>query len=224
MKKLFITGGGGEIGGAIVAEFIKHNFEIIAPNSKELDLASETSITDYMSNFSSPIDVFIHCAGFNNPKPFAEITATDFDKTMDINANSFYHLTQTLINKSLFKDNSYILAISSIYSTVSRKKRFSYVAAKHCLNGMIKTLALELAEFGIIVNALSPGFVATKMTYKNNSPAVIEEIVKKIPLARLAIPSDMAKVAYFLCSSDNLYISGQNIIADGGYTIGGFEQ
>ena len=89
---------------------------------------------------------------------------------------------------------------------------------------MIKTLALELAPQGIKVNALSPGFVATRMTYQNNSTETIDKIKSRIPLGELAKPEEIANVALFLCSKSNTYITGQTIIVDGGYTIGGFEE
>lgn len=223
MKTLFITGGAGEIGSAIIQRFQENEYQVIAPSRKEMNLGDVNSIMAYMNYFSSTVDVFIHCAGFNQPKSFAEIKPEDLNNTLLVNSMAFYYITQALIKANQFKNNSYILGISSIYGIIARKKRFSYAAAKHCLNGMIKSLALDLAHLGIKVNSLAPGFVATRMTYQNNTPEKIKELVEKIPLKTLASPDDIAKTAYYLCSPDNTYITGQTIIADGGYTVGGFE-
>lgn len=224
MKTLFLTGGNGEIGGAIGSIFKDKNYNIIAPKRSELNLDDVHSIKGYMQDFKQSVDVFIHCAGFNEPKTFVDIQDQDINRTMTINSLSFYHLTQALLHNNCLKENSYVLGISSIYGLISRKNRFSYTASKYCLNGMVKSLSLELAPRGIKVNVLSPGFVATKMTYKNNSEEKIQGFINKIPLRKLAQPLDIAKTAYYLCSDDNAYITGQNIVADGGYTSGGFEE
>lgn len=224
MKTLFMTGATGAIGAAIQAKFIAQQYTVIAPTRAELDLADSESVARYLQNFKHPLDVFIHCAGFNEPKPIHDISMDDFSKTMQINAVSYYQMTQSLLQQQALNQGGHILGLSSIYGAISRKGRFSYAASKHCLNGMTKTLALELGHLDIKVNTIAPGFVDTPLTRKNNSPEKIEEFKKKIPLARLATAADIAEVAYFLCSPQNQFITGQEIIVDGGYTIGGFEQ
>ena len=89
---------------------------------------------------------------------------------------------------------------------------------------MPSVLALELGPQGIKVNGLAPGFVETSLTRRNNSSEIIAHMEKSIPLGHLAETDDIAKIAYFLASEDNRYISGQTVIADGGYTAGGFQE
>jgi 3-oxoacyl-[acyl-carrier protein] reductase len=89
---------------------------------------------------------------------------------------------------------------------------------------MIKSLALEYGKYGVKCNTLSPGFVDTKLTRQNNDEATIKSFANKVPLGKLASVNDIAEIAYFLCSDHNKYINGQNIIADGGYTTGGFQE
>ncbi|PJD93190.1 MAG: hypothetical protein CK424_03100 [Legionella sp.] len=223
MKTLFITGGRGDIGKAIIDQFKQYDYEIIAPNRTELDLTQPDLIADAIQQFPE-VDAFIHCAGINFPKPFTEIEPQDFSNTLMVNAASFYHIAQALIRQKKLRDKGHILAVSSIYGDISRKGRFSYTASKYCLNGMVKNLALELGQQGIKVNGLAPGFVETQLTHQNNSPETIEHMKKAIPLGHLADVSDIAKAAYFLASKDNCYINGQIIIADGGYTVGGFQE
>ncbi len=221
-KILFLTGGAGEIGSAIKEKFSIENFLVIAPDRQEMNLEVTGQIEKYLENVTSTVDVFIHCAGFNAPKTLENIAYSDLQKTMQINAFSFYQICQYLVKHHKIKSPGFILGISSIYGFLARPGRFSYSASKQSLNSMIKTLALELGHKKIHVNTLSPGFVDTKMTRRNNDENTIAGFVQKIPLGRLAQPSDIADVAYFLCSSQNKFITGQDIVADGGYSIGDY--
>ncbi len=114
-----------------------------------------------------------------------------------------------------------VLAISSLYGSVARSGRLAYVSSKHALEGVIKTYACEFGKKNILFNCLSPGFVNTKMTRKNNSKVTIKKIISRIPLNRLARTIDIAQTAYYLCSDKNTYITGQNIIVDGGFMAEG---
>lgn len=224
-RTLFLTGGTGEIGSAIASRFREAGYHVLAPSRAEMDLEQEQTIQHWLDSLGSQrIDVFVHCAGFNTPKTIADIERRDIEKTLQINAMSFYTLCHGLIRKAHLQPGGAILGISSIYGFLVRKGRFSYSASKHCLNGMVKTLAIELGPKNIRANILAPGFVDTRMTRQNNSETVIEGFRQKIPLGRLAEPADIAEVAWFLCSPDNRYLTGQEIVVDGGYSIGGFEQ
>jgi 3-oxoacyl-[acyl-carrier protein] reductase len=86
------------------------------------------------------------------------------------------------------------------------------------MNSLTRTLALELAEYNILVNAVAPGFINTELTKKNNSQSDLDLIAKSIPLNRLAEPFEVANLVYFLCSEKNSFITGQTILIDGGYT------
>jgi len=223
MSKVLLIGGSGDIGDAIANKFKKNGSQIIMPTRKEMDLEDRGSIERFFENKKLNIDVLIHSAGFNDPKSIEELSDEDIDKTYEINVISFYKIIKQVLPVFKKKKNGYILAISSLYSFLARSKRLAYVMSKHSLNGLIKTLAIELGPYNIMINALSPGFVNTKMTRKNNDPKTIRSFKEKIPLGHLASPVDIANVAYFLCSEENTYITGQNIIVDGGYSIGGFQ-
>jgi 3-oxoacyl-[acyl-carrier protein] reductase len=89
---------------------------------------------------------------------------------------------------------------------------------KAALNALTRNAAIEFGPDGVLVNALCPGYVETEMTTKNNPPAELERIKASIPLQRMARPEEMAQIAGFLCSEENNYITGQAVIADGGFT------
>jgi 3-oxoacyl-[acyl-carrier protein] reductase len=218
MKKVFLTGAGGDIGKAIKDIFEKNTYTVVAPRRDQLDLEDTVSIKKYFSAIDSEFDVIIHCAGFNEPKRINDLTFDDVEKTAKINYMSFFELVKIISPCMIKKKKGHILAISSLYSAISRAGRLAYTASKHALNGVVKTLACELGGSNILINSLSPGFVDTKMTANNNSKDTIDLLVKKIPLQRLALPQEIASVAFYLCSQ-NTYITGQNIIVDGGFIV-----
>ncbi len=224
MPTVFLTGGRGDIGGAIYKKFTQSGYDVIAPTSTELNLADSNAIKEFFLNDTRKYDVLVHCAGVNNPKPFLELAEPDMLHTASVNSLSFFHLVQQIAPMMIDKNEGHILAISSLYGSIARKGRLPYVASKHALNGSVKTLACELAESNILVNALSPGFVNTAMTRKNNSCSRIHDIEKKIPAKRMAKPEEIANVAYFLCSKENTYITGQDIIVDGGFMAAGGQE
>jgi 3-oxoacyl-[acyl-carrier protein] reductase len=219
---LFLTGGNGEIGKAIAKVFSDDGYQIIAPSSKELDCSDNVSIANYFRDFNyTSIKAFVHCAGINNPKPFTEVTNESILKVFQINTLSFLSIVQNL-NKYL-TSSSRIVAISSIYGKISRNKRIEYTTSKNGLKGMVQTLALELGGRGILVNSVSPGFIATGLTYKNNSAEVIDGLIQDIPLKKLGKPEYIGELVNFLCSDKNNFITGQDIVIDGGYLTGGFQ-
>src|SRR5207247_9010354 len=110
-----------------------------------------------------------------------------------------------------------IVNISSIYSLISRPGRGAYASSKSGLNGLTRTAALEYAEAGILVNAVCPGFFCTDLTRQNNTPAQIEVLRQQVPPKRLGVPDDIASVVFSLGSEQNTFITGQTIVADGGF-------
>ncbi len=221
MKRVFLTGGNGDIGNSIKEIFINNGYEVTAPSSKELNLENLEDIKKYFINKNLDYDVIIHCAGFNNPKDIENLTFEDVEKTAKINYISFFELVKILSPIMKEKQSGKILAISSLYGIITRRGRLAYTTSKHALNGCVKTLACELGRYNILVNSVSPGFVDTKMTRKNNSQEKIDLLCKKIPVNRLAKPVDIANAVYFLCSEQNTYITGQDIIVDGGFMAEG---
>lgn len=222
-KTLFITGGSGDIGAAIINEFESNNYEIISPNSKELDCSNETGIDKYFQYKSLPkINSFVHCAGWNLPEPFKSVSNETLLKSIFINSFSFLNIIKKLDN-NFIENKTRISAISSLYGTFSRKNRIAYTSSKHSLNGIVKEISLEMGPRGILCNSIAPGFIETRMTKLNNSDLIINDFKSRIPLGKLGTPNDIAKVVYFLTTTNNTYINGQNIIVDGGYSIGGFQ-
>ncbi len=218
---VFLTGGSGDIGSAIKDCFEKNGYNVISPAHSELDLSEKKSIDNYFKNNIAEYDVFIHCAGFNAPALIENLTEENLYKTAEINYFSFIKIMSFLLPYMLKNSYGKVLAVSSLYGSVARCGRLAYVSSKHALEGTIKTYAAEFGRSNILFNCLSPGFVDTKMTRKNNSEEKIRKMIERIPLNRLATTVDIAQTAYYLCSDGNTYITGQNIIVDGGFMAEG---
>jgi 3-oxoacyl-[acyl-carrier protein] reductase len=110
-----------------------------------------------------------------------------------------------------------ILNLSTIFSVVTKERRAAYAMTKSALNALTRSVAVEFGPAGVLVNALAPGYVDTALTRQNNSPAALEAICATIPLRRLAAPAELARIAAFLVSDENSYLTGQTIVADGGF-------
>lgn len=227
MRKVFILGGDGGIGAAICRIFRRNGYAVVAPAVRDCDLSDPDSVEDYLSRSSAALKdagVLVHSAGINEPGPFTDIPLRDFERVLRVNTLSFVRVLQYFAPLFKRRKEGHILAISSLYGGFSRAGRMPYALSKHGLNGVVKTAALELGPYGVIANTLSPGFVNTPLTRKNNDQKTIRAFEERIPLGFMAAPEDIAKAAYYLCSPDNTYITGQDIVADGGYSAGGFQK
>lgn len=223
-KKLtaLILGGYGDIGSAIAHKLRDEGCNVVTVGRSDFDLGRPDQIDAYFLNNTANFDLLIHSGGLNYPKKFKDLSEYEIRECVDVNLHGFLSVTRHCLpywEKTCF---GRVLIISSLYGSSARKGRLPYVISKHALNGAMKTLALELSGHGVLVNSLSPGFVATKMTYKNNTNEIIDKIVEAIPVGRMGAPEEIAAVAAFLCSTQNSYISGQDIVVDGGYSAGGF--
>lgn len=221
-RKVLILGGHGEIGTAMAVLFAARGDHVISTGRAEIDLASQPSVDHFFTSNRPDFDVLIHCAGINNPKPFAEFSKEEILTSFEVNVAGFLGVLK-YIEPHMRAHGGRVLAISSIYGFLSRRGRLPYSISKHGLIGAVKTLAIELGPYGILVNALSPGFIMTKLTTKNNSPEMIDTIRGWIPVGRLGTPQEIAEAAHFLCSPANTFINGADIVADGGFSIGGFQ-
>ena len=117
------------------------------------------------------------------------------------------------------KRNGYgrIINIASILGVISKEKRSIYSSSKFGIIGMTMAVSNELARYNVLVNAVSPGFVLTDLTKRILGKDEMEALEAQIPAQRLAGPADISNVVLFLASTFNTYITGQNIIVDGGY-------
>jgi len=190
-------------------------------NYRQLDFLNPESLNkflDYIKSFNN-INILINNAGICINQPIDEIAEKNWYKVLQVNLTGPMILMKTVAKIMKKKKNGKILNISSIFGVVSKETRNAYSASKSGLIGLTRATSLDLAKYNILVNALCPGFTLTKLTKSVLGKAGTAKIRKTIPLQRLAKVDDIANVALFLCSDLNTYITGQTIIADGGFTI-----
>lgn len=220
--RVFITGAGGGIGGAIKDLYIEKGHDVIAPRSFELDLSDINTVKKWFSENEANFDAIIHCAGFNQPMDLIDMSYELYQKTHNVNVASLIEIIKA--NDNYFKKNGgFVVGIASLYASITREKRTAYTTSKHALVGLIKTLALEYGKYNVLCNTVSPGFVDTLMFQTNNSLEKRNELAQKTALNRLAKPQDIANMVYFLGSNNNTYVTGQDIIVDGGFMAGSYQ-
>lgn len=215
-KTVFITGGSRGIGRSIKTYFEMNGAKTIAPTRNELDLLSRESISAYMDSLHEIPDIVIHCAGLNIKSELDRIDLSDVDSVFQVNFDSIVQILNHLVD-GMKKKGGKIILVTSLYSFVSREGRLSYSSSKCALDGLCRTLALELAPYSILINCVAPGYVMTNMTRKNLSDSEIEEIKKLLPTGRFQEETEISSLVGFLCSDSNKSITGQSIAIDGGF-------
>ena len=238
-KTVIVTGGTRGIGAAIVELFQECNAEIIATGTdiKDLERLNEESSDkrtkyihlDFTSNESvqsfygflskqDRIDGLINNAGVNKIDSIDKVSEEDWDWVNNVNLRGPFILTRAIVDRMKKQGYGRIINMASVFGVVSKAKRVAYSTTKWGLVGFTKAVSLDLAPHNILVNAVSPGFVNTELTRKILGDKGIKEITSSIPQQRLAEVEEIAKTVVFLASDHNTYITGQNIIVDGGFT------
>jgi len=217
---VLVLGGRGDIGSAIADRFAVAGDEVLAVGRAEFDLTDPPGIDAWFDRPHPPIGILVHSAGLNNPKRFADLTEAEIRECFVANVEGFLQVARRSIPE-LVDHQGRIVVLSSIFGFLSRVGRLPYAMSKHALVGIVKTLALELADAGVLVNAVSPGYIDTKLTRANNDEATIARLTAAVPMRRLGSPEDIAEVVYFLASANNRYITGQDVVVDGGFSIDG---
>ena len=222
MRRVVVFGGSGGIGRSVIEQFLIEKSQVINISRTPSNISG---VIDYIFDVSDPlldlsflrdIDVVVDCIGINIPSSFENFLDEDLDVMFEVNIKSKFRVLRALFTTNSL---SHVVIISSIWGISARRGRSIYGACKHALSGLVKTLAIEYGEKGCLVNLVSPGFTLTDLTKRTNHIDELEELRSKIPLKRLAEPVEIALLIQFLTSSHNTYITGQNIIIDGGFTI-----
>lgn len=217
-KKVLVTGASRGIGLAIAQLYRQHGYEVFTPTKQELDLGSVKSIEKYIANSQNFYpDILINNAAINKISKIETLTVEEWQQVITVNLTAPFLLTQYVLPYMISQQWGRIVNISSIYSLISRIGRVAYSTSKAGLNALTRATALECAPSHILVNSVCPGFVETDLTRQNNNSDQIAAICQQIPLERLAKPHEIADFIFFLGSDKNSYITGQEMIVDGGF-------
>ncbi len=249
-RVVIVTGGAGAIGGEItkllaregarivivdvntedsskmVNEVKALGSEALAVNADVIEIdQAEKMVKEALAHFAR-IDILVNVAGGSTGPSiktkmdfFARSEKTRGEEILRLNLLAPLNCARAVINHMMERRQGAIVSISSTAGVIGMMKGVEYSAAKAGIVGMTVTLAKEAAEYGIRVNSVSPGIVGTERVFKM-APDRIPQWEKGIKLGRLCKPEEIASAVLFLVSDESSYITGQNIIVDGGLCLG----
>lgn len=172
-------------------------------------------MTQAIMNEFGRIDVLVNNAGITRDSLLLRMSEEDFDSVLNVNMKGAFCTMKHIVPVMMKQKSGRIINISSVVGMVGNAGQINYSASKAALLGMTKSLAKEVASRGILVNAVAPGFIATRMTDKLTD-AQKENILTQIPLKRMGAPKDIANAVAFLASDRASYITGHTLVVDGG--------
>ena len=237
-KVIFITGASSGIGFQLANLFLKNKAKIVSVSRTKPKIKKNNRqfkhINFDLTNFKKydelfkkipkafgPIDFFVHAAGLQFIKPIKIVTSEDINRILDINLKSPIFISKFLSNKKIFKRPCSVVFIASIMGVVGSPGQSLYSSSKSGIIGLTKSLSLELSKSNIRVNCVSPGVIKSPL-FDNYLKQVTSDMKKKVienhPLG-IGSFKDINMVIKFLLSSESKWMTGQNIIVDGGYTV-----
>jgi len=239
----YVTGGMGGIGTAICQRLAKEGFTVIAGCGPTRDYqkwldeqkvqgyefhASVGNVADWQSTADAfakakaehgPIDVLVNNAGITRDRMFLKMTREDWDAVIDTNLNSMFNVTKQVIPDMVERGFGRVIQISSVNGEKGQAGQTNYSAAKAGMHGFAMALAQELANKGVTVNTVSPGYIGTDMV-KAIRPDVLEKIVATIPVKRLGRPEEIGSIVAWLAGDDAGFTTGANFSCNGGLHMG----
>ena len=242
-KLAYVTGGMGGIGTAMCQRLHKDGFKVIAGCGPSRDFnkwlgeqkalgytfyASVGNVGDWDSTVAAfekvkaehgVVDVLVNNAGITRDSVFRKMSRADWDAVMETNLTSLFNVTKQVIDGMLDKGWGRIVNISSVNGEKGQFGQTNYSAAKAGMHGFTMALAQEVANKGVTVNTVSPGYIGTDMV-KAIRPDVLEKIVATVPVKRLGEPSEIASIIAWLASEEGGYATGADFSVNGGLHMG----
>lgn len=244
-KVAVVTGGAGGIGSAIATEYASCGASVVILDKNIIDakqaadqiaastgstvVAQEVDITNSSMVHDAAqqvlvefgrVDALVNNAGIADNGATLEATDRDWNSVVNINLSGTFYVSREF-GQALIESQGAMVNISSIagFAAVSPEIHVAYDATKAGVAALSRTLAVEWARHGVRVNAVAPGYTNTELLKNVGAadPEIIKSWISKIPQGRLMEPSDIAKVVVFLTSPDAVAITGQTIVADGGF-------
>jgi 3-oxoacyl-[acyl-carrier protein] reductase len=185
-----------------------------------LDLMKDESLAKFLVDLEEipVIDGLVNNAGINRLNALQDVVLQDWDDMLAVNLTAPFQIIRVLSKKMIANGYGRIINVGSIFSKISKERRSVYSATKFGIHGLTVGASNDLARYNILINTLSPGFILTELTKKNLSEMEMADLKNMIPAKRLGNVNEISKVAVFLMSDLNQYLTGQNIIVDGGFT------
>lgn len=242
-KVAYVTGGMGGIGTAICQRLHQEGFKVIAGCGPTRDYAkwlaeqkalgftfyaSVGNVAEWDSTVAAftqakaehgTIDVLVNNAGITRDRMFLKMSREDWDAVISTNLTSMFNVTKQVVGDMVEKGWGRIINISSVNGEKGQAGQTNYSAAKAGMHGFTMALAQELANKGVTVNTVSPGYIGTDMV-KAIRPDVLEKIVGTIPVKRLGEPSEIASIIAWLAGNESGYSTGADFSVNGGLHMG----
>jgi acetoacetyl-CoA reductase len=242
-RTAYVTGGMGGIGTAICQRLHKAGLKVIAgcgptrDYNKWLGEQKQLGYTFYVSvgNVAEwdstveafakakaehgPIDVLVNNAGITRDRLFLKMTRDDWDAVIDTNLNSMFNVTKQVVPDMVERGWGRIIQISSVNGEKGQAGQTNYSAAKAGMHGFTMALAQELANKGVTVNTVSPGYIGTDMV-RAIKPEILEKIVNTIPVKRLGTPDEIGSIVAWLAGEDSGFTTGADFSCNGGLHMG----
>ena len=242
-KTALVTGAKRGIGRAIAVALARHGADIIAVSASQEAEGSEVGrlveaegrsftgracdlsnrerthdLIDWIGGQNRRVDILVNNAGTSNVAPAIEQTDEDWDGVLEVNLSAPFILARELAKPMVDAGRGKIIFTSSILGFRGGNEVAGYTATKTALVGLTKALANEWAQFGVNVNAIAPGYVATDMTQPiRDDPDRYQAVLDRIPAGRWGTPEDIAGAVVFLASDAADYVHGTVIAVDGGW-------
>ncbi|PJD93060.1 MAG: beta-ketoacyl-ACP reductase [Legionella sp.] len=235
-----ITGGVGDIGTATCRELAQLGIKVIAADHVSPERGEAWCQTqkkegfefDYVlmdiNSFEScemvakdvlqrigPVDILVNAAGTIQDGLLRNMTKQQWDDVVHTDLDSMFHVTRQFINSMIERKYGRIVNVSSVNGEKGQAGQTNYSSAKSGVYGFSKSLAQEVAKYGITVNTISPGYVDSKMVHSISQP-ILDHIIAGIPVGRLATPEEIAWSIAFLVSERSGFITGSNLAVNGG--------
>ena len=238
-----ITGGTSGLGFAIAKKFVEKEILTIVTGRDEsklketkeslgklcvslkMDMTKLEQIPTYIKEVADKygkIDILVNNAGINLKKELTTVTDEEFQKILLTNLTSVFAISREVSKVMIAQKKGYIINISSMAAHYGLPKVVAYSASKAAIEGMTRSMAVELSPQGILVNCIAPGFIKTNMssTALDSDPERKRRVLERTPMGKLGLPEDVANTACFLVSDENKFITGAVIPVDGGNSIG----
>lgn len=199
----------------------------LGPNARPfiLDVNNLDEIPEAVAKIAEEaekIDILVNNAGINMKKDFLEVTNEEFQNILHTNVLALFAVSRE-VAKVMKKNNSgSIINISSMAAQYGIPKVIAYSASKTAIDGMTRAMAVDLAQFGIRVNAVAPGFIKTNMSSKalDSDPERRNKVLSRTPMGKLGEPSDVADAVFYFATSESKFTTGTVLPVDGGNSIG----
>ncbi len=238
-KVAYVTGGMGGIGTAICQRLHQDGFTVIAGCGPTRDytkwlaeqkaagfefFASVGNVGDWNSTVEAfskakadhgSIDVLVNNAGITRDRMFIKMTPEDWSAVIETNLNSMFNVTKQVVGDMVEKGWGRIVNISSVNGAKGQAGQTNYSAAKAGMHGFTMALAQEMANKGVTVNTVSPGYIGTDMVNAIRQE-VLDKIIATIPVKRLGKPSEIASIISWLATDEGGYSTGADFSVNGG--------